>query len=163
MIRPKSLHLEYGVKGATLVDFHAINRIQGDAFATPWSKDLIRGAILNKKYDVRVILTEEASVAGFYIAHTIHDRSNLDNLAVDEPLRTMGYGKRLVQDWIARAELQQMATLSLQVNTLNTGAQKLYIEFDFAKTRLLAGYYPNGDDAYQMEMAFNSKAVVKAL
>lgn len=162
MIRPKSLSILYGIQGATLADFHEINRIQGDAFATPWSMELIRGAIANTKYDVHVILDEQGSVAGFYIAHTIHDRSNLDNLAVDAPVRSMGYGGRLVQDWIDRAEMQQMATLSLQVNTRNMRAQELYIEFKFEKTRLLAGYYPNGEDAYQMELAIAADAMVKS-
>ena len=162
MIRPKSVSIPYGIQRATLAEFHEINRIQGDAFATPWSKELIRGAIVNKKYEVRIIMAEQGFVAGFYIAHTIHDRSNLDNVAVDEPVRNVGYGRRLIQDWIDRAEMQQMATLSLQVNTSNTRAQKLYFEFEFEKTRLLAGYYPNGDDAYQLELAFASNAMVNS-
>ena len=162
MIRPKSVSMPYGIQGATLAEFHEINRIQSDAFTTPWSKDLIRGAIANTKYDVRVIMADQGSVAGFYIAHTIHDRSNLDNLAVDAPVRGIGYGGRLIQDWIDRAEMAQMATLSLQVNTRNTRAQELYFEFKFEKTRLLAGYYPNRDDAYQMELAIASDAMVKS-
>lgn len=157
MIRPKSFSTGYDIKLATLNDFHDINRIQKEAFATPWSKDLIRSAIVNSKYDVRVIAAEYTSVAGFYIAHTIHDRSNLDNLAVDTPVRGMGFGGILLEDWMARAELQQMATLSLQVNTRNLSAQKLYRDFDFHKTRLLSGYYPNGDDAYQMEMTITPR------
>ncbi len=157
MIRPKSFATVYDIKLATLNDFHDINRIQKAAFTTPWSKDLIRSAIVNNKYDVRVIGGEHPAVAGFYIAHTIHDRSNLDNLAVDISVRGLGFGGKLVEDWIARAELQQMATLSLQVNTQNLSAQKLYRDFDFHKTRLLSGYYPNGDDAYQMEMTLTPR------
>lgn len=162
MIRPKSVNLPYGIKGATLANFRDINRIQDEAFSTPWSKDLVRSAISNKKYDVRVIMDDYGRVAGFYIAHTIHDRSNLDNLAVDEPVRNKGFGRRLIQDWIDRADLQQMATLTLQVNTANKGAQLLYYEYNFEKTRMLAGYYPNGDDAYQFEMALTSAAAVES-
>ena len=162
MIRPKSVNLPYGIKGATLANFRDINRIQDEAFSTPWSKELVRSAISNKKYDVRIIMDDYGRVAGFYIAHTIHDRSNLDNLAVDAPVRNRGYGRRLIQDWIDRAELQQMATLTLQVNTANKGAQLLYYEFEFEKSRLLTGYYPNGDDAFQFEMALTSGAAVES-
>ena len=91
-------------------------------------------------------------VAGFYIAHATNGRSNLDNLAVDLHLRGMGMGRKLLEDWIERACLQKTSTLSLQVNTKNMGAQRLYQCFAFKKVRLLSGYYPNGDDAYQMEM-----------
>jgi ribosomal protein S18 acetylase RimI-like enzyme len=44
------------------------------------------------------------------------------------------------------------------VNTSNVRAQKLYEEFDFKNLKLLVGYYPNGDDAYQMEMPFAAAA-----
>ena len=47
MIRPKSFATVYDIKLATLNDYHDINRIQKAAFTTPWSKDLIRSAIVN--------------------------------------------------------------------------------------------------------------------
>lgn len=156
-----SAAMEQGITPATLSDFYEINRIQQEAFVTPWSTDLVRAAIVNGRYDVRVLREEETPVAGFYIAHAARGKCNLDNLAVESGLRGMGYGTRLVQDWIDRARRTRMSTLSLQVNTQNRGAQRLYEEFDFRTTRLLVGYYPNGDDAYQMEMALS--AIARAL
>ena len=75
---------------------------------------------------------------------------------MDQHLRGQGLGSVLIRDWIERARARQSTTLTLQVNTANDGAQRLYQAFDFKTTRLLTGYYPNGDDAYQMEMALRS-------
>ncbi len=154
---PKAGAEETGIAAATLADFSEIDRIQNEAFTTPWSTDLIRAAILNRKYEVRVLKTDVSPVAGFYISHVSEDRSNLDNLAVDSALRGNGLGRQLLQDWIDRSGNRKLAMLSLQVNTHNLGAQRLYHESAFKKTRLLVGYYPNGEDAYQMELTLQPR------
>ena len=133
-----------------------MDRIEQASFATPWNAELIRGAVLNRKYLVRV-LRAAGGVAGFYIAHTVDAASNLDNLVVDTALRDRGHGRRLLNDWIALAWEQRLYTLTLQVNIDNRGAQRLYRRFHFKQTRRLVGYYPNGDDAYQMEMTFSAR------
>jgi ribosomal-protein-alanine N-acetyltransferase len=145
---------DFSVTLAGLSDVPEMDRIEQAAFATPWSRELIRSAILNRKYQVRVLRTPELPVAGFYIAHTTDQASNLDNLVVETHARRQGYGRRLVNAWINEAWIQSLATLTLQVNTVNGGAQRLYRQFQFRPIRLLVGYYPNGDDAFQMEMTF---------
>src|SRR5690242_4182060 len=60
---------EASVTMACLADVPEMDRIEQAAFATPWSRELIRSAILNRKYQVRVLRTPERSVAGFYISH----------------------------------------------------------------------------------------------
>lgn len=138
---------------AALSDLDAIDRIEQEAFNTPWSRDLLRAAILNRQYVVQVLRDEATLVAGFYIAHTVQQRSNLDNLAVDVPARLMGYGRRLIEDWMERSHTSGLHLLTLQVNTANKAAQRLYEAHGFRTTRLLVSYYPNGEDAYQMELS----------
>jgi len=147
---------EFSVSVACLADVPEMDRIEQAAFATPWSRDLIRSAILNRKYQVRVLRTSSHPVAGFYIAHATDQSTNLDNLVVDEQARRLGHGRRLVNDWINEAWTQSLSNLTLQVNTANNTAQRLYRQFHFRPIRLLVGYYPNGDDAFQMEMSFAS-------
>ncbi|HUJ73209.1 MAG TPA: GNAT family N-acetyltransferase [bacterium] len=142
----------YVIRQANLDDVAVMDRIEQEAFTTPWSLDLIRGAVINRRYQVRILGGSPSEVAGFYIAHTVEDASNLDNLAVNALHRRRGLGRRLVEDWIAVVKGQRLGTLTLQVNTRNLAAQKLYRDFCFRPTRLLTGYYPNGEDAYQMEM-----------
>ena len=132
-------------------DLPAMDRIEREAFTTPWSLDLMRGALSNHRYRVRVLHGSESRLVAFYIAHTTDAASNLDNLAVTEASRRQGYGRRLVVDWIAHARRQRLAALTLQVNTRNQVAERLYRAFSFRRVRLLSGYYPTGEDAYQME------------
>lgn len=131
-------------------DLGEMNRIEQEAFTTPWSEELLRGAIRNPQYTVRTLHSREARLLGFYIAHTVGDRSNLDNLAVAAWLRNRGHGSQMVEDWLELGSAERLEQMTLQVNTANTGAQRLYERFAFRTTRLLVAYYPNGDDAYEM-------------
>ena len=142
----------YTIRHATLLDLSDLDRIEQESFSTPWSKELIRGAIYNTRYDVRVILCPGLLVQGFYIAHTVQRTSNLDNLAVDQRERQRGLGRQLIDDWILRSRNQNLSSVTLQVNTANQVAQTLYLGYGFRIQRLLRGYYTNGDDAYEMEL-----------
>ncbi|MCH9045133.1 MAG: GNAT family N-acetyltransferase [SAR324 cluster bacterium] len=141
----------YTIAPASRADIDGIDRIEQQSFATPWSKDLLRAAILNSQYRVQALCTSEDGVLGFYIAHAVKNRSNLDNLAMAAWTRGRGYGSKLVDDWISHALADRLDMLTLQVNTANKGAQRLYERFRFKTARLLVSYYPNGNDAYQME------------
>jgi [ribosomal protein S18]-alanine N-acetyltransferase len=148
MINPRP---EFSIGHATPADIEGIDRIEQEAFNTPWSRDLLRAAIVNEAYRVRALRTEEEGLLGFYIAHSMRGRTNLDNLAVERAARGRGYGSELLRDWMEHARRQRLDTLTLQVNTANVRAQKLYEQFYFKTAKLLVAYYPNGDDAYQME------------
>lgn len=149
--RPDSRRLS--IRHATLLDLSAMDRIEQEAFNTPWSRELLRGAIYNMRYDVRVVRAAEDYVAGFYIAHGVQRRSNLDNLAVDGGYRRRGYGRDMLDDWIRRSREIGLDRLTLQVNTANTAAQLLYEDYGFRVRRTLKRYYTNGQDAYEMTMA----------
>jgi len=142
---------EYAIIPAGSEDLPGMDRIEREAFSTPWSLDLMRGALANHRYRVRVMRGRHGRPIAFYIAHTTDNLSNLDNLAVTAASRRQGCGRRLVVDWIGHARRQRLAALTLQVNTRNQAAELLYRTFSFRRVRLLAGYYPNGEDAYQME------------
>ena len=147
---------EFTIGPAHSADLEAIDRIEREAFNTPWSRDLLRGAVVNGQYRARVLRSPEGHLIGFYIAHIMGRQSNLDNLAVDAWARGRGYGSRLIEDWIRQARMDGGEILTLQVNTANKDAQRLYERFRFQTAKLLVSYYPNGDDAYQM--ARNLKA-----
>ena len=148
MINP--LSTEISVETAQLADVAVMDRLEQEAFNTPWSQELLRGAILNPEYIVRVLRHPLEGLLGFYIAHGVEERCNLDNLVVAPPHRNLGHGTLLIQDWIARARGRNLGRLTLQVNTANRDAQRLYERLNFRATRLLVSYYPNGEDAYLM-------------
>lgn len=149
MINP---HPPFSIGPADPRDVPEMNRIEQEAFSTPWTRELLRAAISNSQYQVRVLRTAEGDLLGFYIAHSVSHRCNLDNLAVDSWARGKGYGSELILDWMGGARADGKELLTLQVNVANKRAQKLYQQFDFETSRLLVAYYPNGDNAYQMQL-----------
>ncbi|MCH8884883.1 MAG: hypothetical protein IIA41_15495, partial [SAR324 cluster bacterium] len=91
-------HLAAPIRHATLNDLADMDRIEQESFSTPWSRELLRGAIYNMRYDVRIVRPRQRHVLGFSIAHTVQRRSNLDNLAVERRERHRGLGRRLIDD-----------------------------------------------------------------
>ena len=149
---PLSPHEEV-IEVANIFDISEIDRIERDAFNTPWSLDLLRAAVEHDIYEVRVMRNRLQPVTGFYIAHAPEMGTlNLDNFAVDIPHRGQGRGQRLIWHWIDLARRRRLSTLSLQVNTANRRAQILYKRYHFKVVKLLPAYYPNGEDAFQMEV-----------
>ena len=138
------------VDSALVTDVPVMDRLEQQAFNTPWSRELLQGAILNSEYIVRVARNHEPDLVGFYIAHGVEERCNLDNLVVAPEHRNQGHGTVLIRDWITKARQRGLGRLTLQVNTANRDAQRLYERLGFSTTRLLVSYYPNGDDAYLM-------------
>ena len=142
------------IRPATLNDVAQMDRMEQEAFSTPWSLSLLRAAVLNLSYEVRVVRDETDGVVAFYIAHATNSLSNLDNLVVDSPQRGTGLGDMLLSDWMERARKRTLDRLTLQVRTDNQVAQRLYNKHHFSCTRLLECYYPDGSSAYQMERRF---------
>ena len=138
------------ISGAILSHLPLIAYIEQAAFTNPWNEAMMKAAVMNPEYDVRVLHDPHGLLAGFYIAHRVVHRSNLDNLAVAESCRNNGYGSLLIEDWMIRSARKRLKSLSLQVNVENTRAQKLYQRYRFQITRLMMGYYPNGEDAFEM-------------
>ncbi|MDH5753309.1 MAG: GNAT family N-acetyltransferase [Deltaproteobacteria bacterium] len=132
-------------------DLGVIDRLQQEAFNTPWTTELLRAAILNEEYCVRVLRNPLLGLLGFYISHAVEKRCNLDNLVVRPAQRRKGLGTMLINDWAEQAAAKGLHVLTLQVNTANRDAQRLYERLGFRSTRILISYYPNGNDAFQME------------
>ena len=135
---------------ATPQDLEGLDRLQREAFVNPWRIDVLRAAIFDLKFLVRLMREPQAGLIGFYVGHNTQGAHNLDNLVVEPSYRRQGFGLSLMQDWMARARLAGHSALTLQVNTRNLPAQNLYVKLGFRHTRRMLGYYPNGEDAFEM-------------
>jgi len=136
----------------TAQDIPALERIVRDSFENPWSTRLLLGAVRNHQYDVHVIRGTAQDAVAVTITHTVLDNSNLDMLAVAAAERGQGLGRHLTECWIERSRERELAWLTLQVNTRNNEARRLYESLGFYTARLLGEYYPNGDAAFDMRL-----------
>ncbi len=132
----------------------AMLRLENEAFTTPWGRKLIQGAVISPNYACMVLNREtHADIVGFCIYHPEQHRNNLDSLVVGAGFRSQGLGQWLMAHWFAACQQSQVprAYLSLQVNTHNVKAMRFYQRYGFKIHHMIAGYYKNGDDAYQMQ------------
>lgn len=126
---------------ADLYDLPVIEGLEAAQDYQKWDQDSLRDAILNPRYEARILFVEGQGV-GYYIAN----QNVLNKLVVLEASRGRGYGREMLQDWISRND----EDLMLQVEAGNQSAIALYQSMGFKKTHLLSQYYQNGDDAFEM-------------
>ena len=136
----------------TVLDIPALECIVRDSFENPWSTRLLLGAVRNEQYDVHVIRNDAGTALAVTIAHMVSSDSNLDMLAVSPPQRGHGIGRYLTKCWIERSRERGLTRLTLQVNSGNREAQRLYASLGFSTAGMLSDYYPNGDAAFDMHL-----------
>ncbi|OEU14661.1 putative N-acetyltransferase [Fragilariopsis cylindrus CCMP1102] len=76
-------------------------------------------------------------------------------LAVRKSYRRKGIGKDLVQQVLKRMKERGCTSVTLETETSNSNAQKLYQNhFGFIREELLVRYYLNCGDAYRLRLWF---------
>lgn len=73
-------------------------------------------------------------------AHLMH----IEGLAVDQPARQQGIGRRLVREAVADARARRLHAVVLHVSVTNEAAIALYEAEGFGISRKLPGFYPAG-------------------
>ena len=132
-------------------DLDAVTAIEQATFARPWSRESFRQELERNVAARYLVAEEDGQVIGYAGAWVILDESHITNIAVAEPFRGQGTGKRLT-----RALLQYLSKLgacyaTLEVRVGNVRAQNLYKGLGFVSVGKRKRYYEdNGEDAYLM-------------
>ena len=90
----------------------------------------------------RIVAYKEENILGFLIYDDIYDRYEIEYIGVLEEYRNKGIGSKLM-------EYLGNKNISLEVDTNNEYAIKLYEKYGFKKVSIRKNYY-NGHDAYLM-------------
>jgi len=132
-------------------DIDAVAAIEAATFARPWSRESFRQE-LERNVAARYLVAEtDGAVTGYAGAWIILDESHITNIAVAEPFRGQGIGKKLTQ-----ALLQYLSNLgacyaTLEVRVSNERALNLYKSLGFVSVGKRKRYYEdNGEDAFLM-------------
>ncbi|RRF93929.1 MAG: ribosomal-protein-alanine N-acetyltransferase [Eubacteriaceae bacterium] len=96
----------------------------------------------------------ETAVVGFAGQWFVAGEAQLMKIAIDPDFQGNGLGRRLLKEIIARARLHDCQSMTLEVRTDNEPALKLYHSFGFEILGKRDHYYPNGSDAYVMDLVF---------
>lgn len=99
-----------------------------------------------------IIAKLDNKIVGFAGIWFSVDDSHITNIAVHKDYRHQGIGSILLEKLIELARVK--SSLTLEVNTKNEFAYKLYLKYGFKNLGIRKKYYKNLDDAYIMTLYF---------
>ena len=88
---------------------------------------------------------QDDKVIGYLIYSHIYDRLEIDNFFVNEDMRRMGIGKKLLSYLVCIAIDNHVVNITLEVRVSNEVARNLYKSFGFREVALRRLYYGDED------------------
>ena len=94
-------------------------------------------------------------VVGFVVTWFVVDEVHVLNVATHPAHRRRGVGRLLMQHVIATAQANGSRHVMLEVRRSNVPAMRLYRRLSFSAMGVRRDYYPDGEDAVEMVLAFD--------
>ena len=131
----------------TISDLDEISDILFSDFDDFWNINIFKNELLNpnSKYIVAKLDNKIVGFAGIWKAV---DDVHITNIVTAKKLRRQNIGSILLSNLIEMAKSEiSITSITLEVNSTNIPAQKLYEKFGFKKVGIRKKYYNNTDDA----------------
>jgi ribosomal-protein-alanine N-acetyltransferase len=142
------------VRRLTLSDLDAVERIEREAYPTPWSRSMFAGEVAKPSsaslgaYDIDA---PAGPLVGYLIISRYVDAWHVMNIAVTNAYRRHGIAKQLLEELFLRTESDPRRGYTLEVRVSNSAAISLYESLGFYATGVRRGYYTdNREDALVM-------------
>jgi [ribosomal protein S18]-alanine N-acetyltransferase len=135
-----------------LRDLSAIENIERDSYATPWSRSMFAGELSKASSVCLGAFDEETGeLIGYLIVSRYVDAWHVMNIAVDPNLRRAGVATALLGRLFELTSGDGRRGYTLEVRVSNTGAINLYERLGFQPRGIRRGYYTdNREDALIM-------------
>lgn len=135
-----------------LDDFQEIEPVYNIEFDDFWKPQNLKSELqnVNSKY---IVAKEDGKIVGFAGIWFSVDDAHITNIVVHKNFRSKGIGSLLLENLIELAKVK--TSLTLEVNTKNEIAQKLYLKYGFKNLGIRKKYYDGIEDAYIMTLYFN--------
>lgn len=140
------------ISNMTLEDFYQIEPVFITEFDDFWKPEILKSELenLNSKY---IVAKENGLVVGFAGLWFSVDDAHITNIVVRKSYRQQGIGNALLKVLIELGKVKE--SLTLEVNTQNEIAQKLYLKHGFENLGIRKKYYGGIQDAYIMTLYYN--------
>lgn len=134
-----------------LGNFQEIEPIYNLEFDDFWKPQNLKSELQNvsSKY---IVAKENGEIVGFAGIWYSVDDAHITNIVVRKSYRNKGIGSLLLEKLIELAKTK--TSLTLEVNTKNEIAQKLYLKYGFKNLGIRKKYYDGIEDAYIMTLYF---------
>jgi len=124
-------------------------------FSAPWSRNMLAEELDNALSAFLVALDDEGKVVGYAGVQVILDEGYITNVAVRPEYRRRGVAAQLLEVFIAFAEGNRLAFLTLEVRASNQAAIVLYGRHGFRSAGRRRNYYEHPrEDAIIMTREF---------
>jgi ribosomal-protein-alanine N-acetyltransferase len=135
-----------------LRDLSAIEDIERDSYATPWSRSMFAGELSKASSVCLGAFDEETGeLIGYLIVSRYVDAWHVMNIAVDPNVRRAGVATALLRRLFELTSGDGRRGYTLEVRVSNTGAINLYERLGFQPRGIRRGYYTdNREDALIM-------------
>ncbi len=146
---------EVQIHKMTISDLNEIEDVLFSDFDDFWNVNIFRSELLNpnSQYIVAKINNKIVGFAGIWKAV---DDVHITNIVTAKKFRRQNIGSKLLSKLIQMAEAEKGITaITLEVNSNNIPAQKLYEKFNFKVVGLRKKYYNNTEDAILMTLQIN--------
>jgi ribosomal-protein-alanine N-acetyltransferase len=139
----------------SLRDVDAVVAVELVAYAFPWSRGNFIDS-LSAAYVAEMLVDEQGTVLGYYVAMPGVDEMHLLNLTVAPAWQRRGHSRVLLDALERHCQERGLATLWLEVRAGNQRARELYARRGFVEVGVRKNYYPAGlakrEDALVMSM-----------
>lgn len=136
-------------------DLPRVMEIEREAFAHPWSEELVRRELSNDLSTVLIAAVpagEGEAVFGFLISWLVYDELHVLNVAVASEARRRGVARALLDEVESRARAGGARVATLEVRRSNRAAQTLYRSLGYRQVGTRPRYYAEeGEDALVMD------------
>jgi ribosomal-protein-alanine N-acetyltransferase len=128
-------------------DLAALSELEEASFITPWRLESLREG-LTRARSIFLAARRDEELVGYALAWLVADELHLLKVAVRPDLRRRGYGRRLLNETLARAALAGATMVWLEVRPSNEAALALYAAANFTHSYARRNYFADtGEDA----------------
>lgn len=133
----------------TIADLDAISDILFSDFDDFWNVSTLKSELQNpnSQYIIAKLNNEIVGFGGIWKAV---DDIHITDIVVKKIFRRQKIGSILLEQLISLTKQQNITSITLEVNSNNIPAQKLYEKFGFKRVGLRKKYYNNTNDAVIM-------------
>jgi [ribosomal protein S18]-alanine N-acetyltransferase len=134
-----AVHPRTEIRLMQAADLKAVAAVERAAYQFPWSLGIFRDCLLAGYHCV--LLDVGGSVTGYAIMSVAAGEAHLLNLCVHPHAQRLGYGRRVLNHMLKRAEEAGADRVFLEVRPSNTTAQHLYRSVGFEQIGIRPAYY----------------------
>jgi len=139
-------------------DIAAISEIEHLSFKDPFPSYFL-SQLADANPDTFLVAVIRDKIVGYVVIDKWPDQDHLASIAVIPESRMKGVGQAMLDHLIERLD---SGSLKLEVRRSNSAALELYRKNGFIQTGVAHSYYPDGEDAIQMQKVLEKPAEILA-